>query len=108
MIPDANVTNSLLSIFLSAAVPLRMMELVGRGGPTTDDMTRAQAASNLLGEKGDVLLFGSNRKGEAAYIANELAFSIAVLSFCPGGVRTFGQHFDASQFMQTPAPEEPE
>lgn len=108
MIPDASVTNSLLSIFLSVAVPLRMMELVGRGGPTTDDMTRAQEASNLLGEKGDVLLFGSKREGETAHIANELAFSIAVLSFCPGGVRTFGQHFDASRFMQTSAPEEPE
>jgi hypothetical protein len=49
----------------------------------------------VLAEKGDVLLFGSKQKGQAADLFNRLARAIAVLSFCPGGVHLFGRHWQA-------------
>lgn len=85
----------LLPIALSAAVPLRIMELQERGGPTDTDMERAQQFSNDLGQHGDILLFRGGKRGETAALFNGLAFSIAVLAFCPGGVKVFGQHWEA-------------
>jgi hypothetical protein len=83
-----------LSIALSAAVPLHILELQAKGGPDADDFTKATAMSAVLGERGDVLLFGSKKKGEAAEIFNGLARALAVLSFVPGGVRLFGNHWE--------------
>ena len=96
----ANPTTSLLAISLSAAVPLRIMEYERRGGPVEADFARAGEVSQLLAEKGDVLMYGykdkRTPKGEpsVAHIFNALADAIAVLAFYPGGVRTFGMHFE--------------
>lgn len=91
--------NSQLSMALSAAVPLRMMAMAERGGPDASDMKKAQEAVGLLGEKGDRLLFKSAKKGETANLFNSLAHAITVLSFCPGGVNTFGQNFDGNKYI---------
>lgn len=86
-----------LTEFVSAAVPLRIMMLQAKGGPSDLDIEIAQAFGQVLGEKGDVLLFGSNgKKGQAADLANSLAQALAVMSFFPGGVKIFGQHFEAA------------
>ena len=90
--------DNLLAMSLSAAVPLRMMAMAAKGGPDAEDMKKAQKAGALLGEKGDKLLFGG-KDGEAAELFNLLAHSICVLSFCPGGVTTFGQTFDGNKYM---------
>jgi hypothetical protein len=53
--------------------------------------------SAVLGERGDVLLFGAGKKGkkgEVAEIFNGLARALAVLSFFPGGVTLFGSHWE--------------
>lgn len=42
------------------------------------------------------ILFRSKKPGDTAKAFNLLAESVALLSFCPGGVRVFGSHFDAS------------
>jgi hypothetical protein len=93
--PGPNATHySTLGIALSAAVPLRVWELEQKGGPSDEDLKRAGEFSQVLGERGDVLLFGG-KKGEAGNLFNRLAESIAVLAFCPGGIRTFGMEFAA-------------
>ena len=84
-----------LSIALSAAVPLHIMGMRQTGGVTEHDLEMARAFSEVLGEKGDVLIFGSKRPQEAADLFNQLAHAIAVLAHCPGGVRCFGQHWEA-------------
>lgn len=89
--------DNLLAMALSTAVPLRMMAMAEKGGPDAEDRKKAQKASDLLGEKGDKLLFGG-KKGEAAELFNLLAHAITVLSFCPGGVTTFGQNFDGNKY----------
>jgi hypothetical protein len=90
-----------LSIALSVAVPLHIIKLKERGGPDEADLKKAREFNKDLSERGDVLLFGSKKKGEAASLFNGLARSIAVLSFCPGGVTLFGSHWEAENFCET-------
>ena len=84
-----------LSIALSAAVPLHIAELKAKGGPDAADLKKAQELSQILGERGDILLFGGGKKGEAADQFNRVAMALAVLAYCPGGVTLFGGHWEA-------------
>jgi len=87
--------DNLLAIAMSAAVPLHIMQLQEKGGPDATDLKKAQETSDMLGERGDVLLFGGGKTGEAADLFNRTAHTIAVLAFVPGGIDIFGQHFEA-------------
>ena len=84
-----------IKLFLDTSVPLRVMSLQERGGPTPEDFERITAHSNLLGEHGDALMFKSKKKGLTARVANAVADSIAVLSFVPGGITLFDQHWES-------------
>ena len=82
-----------LSIALSAAVPLHIMDLKARGGPTGTDYEEARAFGSVLAEQGDRLLFRATKKkdeGQAASLFNRLARSLAVMAWLPGGSR-FGE-----------------
>lgn len=83
----------LLAEFLTATVPIRIMELKRRGGPTEEDFQRAREFSQVLGESGDALLFPV--PGKTAALANRLAETVAVLAFVPGGITLFDQHYEA-------------
>ena len=87
--------NDELSIALSVAVPLCIEQMKSLGGPSTSDFVEAAKFGRVLSEKGDILLFGGRKKGETANMFNKTAKSIAVLSFCPGGIELFGCHFEA-------------
>jgi hypothetical protein len=105
------VAGSPLAIALSAAVPLHIFELEARGGPTPDDLERTRGFADVLAEKGDILQFTSPRRkagkgkkagGETdrdrmgtADVFNGLARAIAVMAYCPGGVKAFGSHWKA-------------
>ena len=84
-----------LTTALDCAVPLLIIEIKQRGGPTDSDWHRAQEIGQLLGEKGDLLMFPGKKKGESAKVFNELAYGIAMLSFCPGGIKVFGRHWES-------------
>jgi hypothetical protein len=88
------VSDSLV-IALMAAVPIRIELLRRQGGPGPDDWDKATAFGAVLAEKGDVLMFGSKKKGEAADLFNGLAHALACMAFLPGGVVAFGQHWEA-------------
>jgi len=79
---------------LSVAVPLWIERL--RGLSWEERQARVVDVPKLLGEKGDVLLFGGGKKGEAGELFNRFAEGIAVLAFMPGGVDVFGCHFEAT------------
>ena len=85
--------SDILKIALSAAVPLRILELRSKGGPDDVDLDFARGFAHVLGEKGDILQYRGKKKGETAEIFNGLARAIAVLSFCPGGIKVFGEHW---------------
>ena len=89
--------NDLLPIMMQAAVPLHIMRLKERGGPTEEDMKKAQETSDKLGEHGDILLCGGGKKGECADLFNGTAHAVAVLAFVPGGINIFGAHFEATR-----------
>ena len=90
---------SLLSISLSAAVPLHILEYYERGGITEADLAWIKDFGHELGEQADRLLFRSAKRGETATLFNKLARSIAILSYIPGGVTTFGQHYEAQEVL---------
>jgi len=87
--------NNILAIAMSAAIPLYIISLKDKGGPSQADFDSLKETSSLLGEKGDVLLFGGKKKNECADIFNKTAEAIAILSFLPGGITIFGQHYQS-------------
>jgi hypothetical protein len=94
-------TEELLRVSLSAAVPLRIIDLYEQGGPDMRAIEAARAFGRILAEKGDLLLYRSPRKGETAALFNGLAQSLAVLSFQSGGVPPLfgGDAFDARAIL---------
>lgn len=80
---------------LSAAVPLWIENFVQKGYSLDEVFEIAKGASQMIAEKGDLILFKSKKKGETADAFNALAKGIAALAFVPGGVKTFGMHFQA-------------
>ncbi len=90
------IENSPMTAALLAAVPLRIIGINGRGGPNDSDLARAKEIGQLIAEKGDILQFGGGKEGESGHLFNELAQGIAILSFSPGGVICFGQHWCGS------------
>ena|SRR3990167_8501246 len=89
------VVQGYLSSALEVAVPLHVMQLQARGGPSQEDVDSCAAIAELLGSKGDLLMFRGRKRGETADVFNALARGIAILSFCPGGVTLFGEHWES-------------
>jgi hypothetical protein len=89
-----NQNGPLLKSALSCAVPLWIEGL--RGTSFDERQAFAVNAANIIAEKGDLILFKSKKKGESAAAFNALAKAIAVLAYQPGGVTSFGMHFEAN------------
>jgi hypothetical protein len=85
-----------LSSMMQLAVPLWIERMKAKGGPDDEDRKKAQETSNILGERGDILLCGGGKKGEVADQFNRTAYAVATLAFVPGGVTIFGSHFEAT------------
>lgn len=88
---------SLLTISLEAAVPLwvHIVRDHGREAWEARLLEVCGVWSQSLAEKGDVLLFGSKQKGQAGELFNMLAEALAHMAFLPGGVKVFGNHWEA-------------
>lgn len=91
-------SNHPLAIFLEAAVPLHIMELQRRGGPTEEDFQRVKEFGLQLAAEGDALLFPV--KGKTAALANRLAEAVAIMAFVPGGTKVFGTRYEARPLDQ--------
>lgn len=85
----------LLPSALAAAVPLWIIEVRGYEQSVREE--RARICAQHIAEHGDVILFRSKRKGETAEAFNRLAEGLACLAFAPGGVKAFGQHWEAKE-----------
>ncbi len=88
-----------LTIALSAAVPLQILQFYERGSVEPWEIEEARAFGHVLASQGDKLLYGGNKEGETADLFAGLAKAIAVLAFQPGGVPVFGHSFDAQQLL---------
>lgn len=73
---------------LEVAVPLQILKIKKQGyvPKVPEDI------EELISSHGDDLMFGGKR-GKAAEIFNKLAYTLAIMSFYPGGVRIFGNHW---------------
>ena len=49
---------------------------------------------SILGAKGDILMYGSEKEGEVSKLFNEVAEAVALMSFFPGGIKIFGGHWE--------------
>lgn len=79
--------------FLRLTVPLCLADLQAKGGPDEDDWNEMRAFGHELGPRGDQLLYRTKRSGDMAV---KTAHAIAVLSYCPGGITIFGEHWEAA------------
>lgn len=86
-------SSELLAMSLSAAVPLWIEEF--RHLSFDEIQKIARESAQVVAEKGDIIQFKSKKKGESAAAFNALARGIACLAFAPGGVTTFGSHWEA-------------
>jgi hypothetical protein len=89
----------LLSLSLSTAVPIEIDNLYqnfrGQAGILPWMVGEAVVFGQVLAERGDRLLFRSERKGETADMFVGLARTLAIMSFVPGGVPFLEEPFDA-------------
>lgn len=94
------IRTTALGSFVAASVPLRMLAMQAKGGPSDLDIELARSYGEDVAAHGDDLLYGGKKRGDAAHLANGMAHAIAVLAFQPGGVRIFGYHFEAQGEVQ--------
>lgn len=83
--------SDLLPIALSAAVPLWIEKL--RPLEPEQRLARASGLADVIGSKGDIILYRGGKKGESAKAFNALAEGLAIGAFQPGGVTAFGSHW---------------
>ncbi len=88
-------TYGLIAAHLDATVPSLIRELLEEGGPTEYHYQRLREHGRYLAEHGDAILF--HQKGTTSEAMNRLVAGVAILAFCPGGIRVFGCEFDARQ-----------
>ncbi len=88
------MTLALLQGSLAVAVPL-WQERVARW-TSAHRATRAAEAVDVIASQGDIILYRSQKRGETAAAFNTLAEAIAIMSFQPGGLTVFEQHWDAA------------
>jgi len=82
----------LIQAHLEAGVPAEIHRIERCGGITPADFERVRGNALYLGTHGDAILFYT--KGKSGPAMARLIESVAVLSYCPGGISTFGLHFD--------------
>jgi len=78
-----------MDLALSQAVPMWIMELQPKGFKYWD--SRRSICSQTVAEKGDVLMYGSKKKGAAAEVFNRLAEGIALLCLITKGPVPFNK-----------------
>jgi hypothetical protein len=80
---------------LELAVPMWIDQL--RSWTENDRIAMAHSLATTVASKGDILQFGSKRKGEQAEVFNATAKGLAALAFAPGGVTFCGVHWEAQR-----------
>jgi hypothetical protein len=100
---DAPRPGWLLSLSLAVAVPHEIDDLYqsycGRDGIPPWKVGEAIVFGHVLAERGDRLLFKSEREGETADMFVGLARALSIMSFTPGGVPFLEEPFDALKLL---------
>lgn len=95
----ATIQATLLRDWLALMVPLCIIELARKGGPTDEDLAQVKADAWDLAEGGDqIICFGElpeKQKAAARKLRLKMARAVAIGAFFPGGIKIFGLAFDA-------------
>lgn len=92
----------ILRMSLAIAIPVRIFEILDRGGIEEGDIARIKGYAQVLREHGADLFVQSQEPGGTGERFNQVSDLIAVLSFLlPGGVQAFGGHWDAQNYRLT-------
>jgi hypothetical protein len=92
---DDSFKLELIRLTLETGVPFAIHDLQKQGGPDEWHFGEARAFAWDMGAHGDALLY--RMKGETARMMDRLIECIAILAFLPGGITTFGLHFEAKE-----------
>ncbi len=90
-------TRSHIKVHLEQCVPLVIRRYKQAGGPRDEDHARAHSYALYLREHDEDILFPKTNKGNETEAMDKLVEGIAVLAFCPGGIRIFGLEYDATK-----------
>ena len=86
-----------LADMLAVAVPLRIAEYEGRGGPDASDTAWLEAnRMREFASHADEMLYRpklARDRGKPARMFNEVARALAIMAFFPGGVKFAGTHY---------------
>jgi hypothetical protein len=88
----ADFTEDLMLISLRLAVPMHIEEI--RGWSVEERVRVARLCVDEIGSHGDILQYGSKKRGEAAEVYNALARALAIGAYQPGGIDFAGQHWE--------------
>ena len=86
------MSDTCLQTSLSAAVPLWILEKQKQSWAEISQ--RIPYCLEIIAHHADDALFKSKEKGKTAAAFNAIAEAIAILSFIPGGVTIFGNHWE--------------
>ena len=79
-------------ISLRLAVPMHIEEI--RGWSVEERVRVARLCVDEIGSHGDILQYGSKKRGEVAAVYNALARALAIGAYQPGGIDFAGQHWE--------------
>ena len=86
------MNEDLLIVSLEVAVPLWIDRM--KQAPWAEIELSLPRCAEVIANRGDIILFKSQKRGETAAAFNVLAQALAALSFMPGGVKAFRQHWE--------------
>lgn len=92
-----------LRLALRQAVPYRMADLQARGGPDDRETGKAIEFLKRFTDEAKITLF-HNPHNDVSTLFNELATSMAVLSWLKDGVTLFGERWKAGETALPEAP----
>lgn len=96
------IAGHLLPLFMGTFVPLEIMSLEERGGPTSAELAEARDYWLDMIDRGAGTELFFVEKGKTARTAGMLVRLVACLAFEVGGIEIMGHHFVAYEPEVTP------
>ena len=88
---------------LELSVRMRLSTMTSQQALDAIHAGRCQELAQVIGEKGDVIMFKGKKQGESAAAFNALAEAITFGTLVPGGIRFLGYQWVAEP-VRSPAP----
>ena len=91
---ELNPNHQLLAEALETPANLMILSLRSFGGPSEEQLIAAREFKSQLEKLGNERLLQTASQGLSAKEVRDLAWSIAIAAFLPGGIKLLGKHFE--------------